>query len=150
MNIAENTAENPSSPVRTRRPLPWLLIIGLASLVLLWPLTSQWQFGQGLPRAAALLGLTAVVWIGVVGVGRVPRPVFTLTLAGVLHGAIGLVVGWILPGGGPGGGLAALWLMLPSLAISAGVGALLGLVALAVQSVLGPRSNGSTAAQGEL
>ena len=78
MNIAENTAENPSSPVRTRRPLPWLLIIGLASLVLLWPLTSQWQFGQGLPRAAALLGLTAVVWIGVVGVGRVPRPVLTL------------------------------------------------------------------------
>ena len=150
MNIAENTAENPSSPVRTRRPLPWLLIIGLASLVLLWPLISQWQFGQGLPRAAALLGLTSVVWIGVVGVGRVPRPVLTLTLAGVLHGSIGLVVGWILPGGGPGGGLAALWLMLPSLATSAGVGALLGLVALAVQSVLGPRSDGSTAAQGEL
>lgn len=145
-----NTTDLSSSPSRPRRPLPWLLIIGLASLSLLWPLTSQWQLGQGLPRAAAILGLTAVVWVGVVGVGRIPRPVLTLTLAGVLHGAIGLVVGWVLPGDGPGGSLAALWLMLPALATSAGAGALLGLVALAVQSVLGPRSGGSATETGEL
>lgn len=120
--------------------MPWLLIIGLASLSLLWPLTSQWQLGQGPLRAALILSVTAVVWIGVVGVGRIPRPVLTLTLTGVLHGAIGMVVGWVIPGDGPGGGLAALWLMLPALATSAGTGALLGLVALAVQTLIGPRS----------
>lgn len=144
-----NTTDLPASLASTRRPLPWLLIIGLASLSLLWPLTSQWQLGQGLPRAAALLGLTAAVWVGVVGVGRIPRPVLTLTLTGLLHGVIGLVTGWILPGDGPGGGPAALWLMLPSLATSAGVGALLGVVALAVQSVIGPRSGGPVSAGGE-
>lgn len=139
-----------SSPSQPRRPLPWLLIIGLASLSLLWPLTAQWQIGQGLARAAAILALTAAVWIGVVGGGRVPRPVLTLALTGLLHGVVGLVVGWLLPGGsGPAGGPAALWLMLPSLATSAGVGALLGLVALAMQSVLGHRSGGSAPARGE-
>lgn len=144
-----NTSDMTSTPSHPRRPLPWLLIIGLASLSLLWPLTSQWQLGQGLPRAAALLGLTAVVWIGVVGVGRIPRPVLTLTLTGLLHGLIGMVVGWVLPDGGPGMAPSALWLMLPSLATSAGVGALLGLVALAVQSVIGPRPVGSAAVRGE-
>lgn len=143
------TNDMTSAPSHPRRPLPWLLIIGLASLSLLWPLTSQWQLGQGLPRAAAVLGLTALVWIGVVGVGRIPRPVLTLTLTGLLHGLIGMVVGWVLPGGGPGGGLSALWLMLPSLATSAGVGALLGLVASALQSAIGPRSGGSAPGRGE-
>lgn len=144
-----NTAAHSSPPAPPRRPLPWLLIIGLASLSLLWPLTSQWQLGQGLPRAALILSLTAVVWIGVVGVGRIPHPVLTLTLAGVLHGAIGMVVGWVIPGDGPGGSLSALWLMLPAVATSAGTGALLGLVALAVQALIGPRSGVPAARAGE-
>lgn len=143
-----NTASHSSPPAPPRRPLPWLLIIGLASLSLLWPLTSQWQLGQGPLRAALILSVTAVVWIGVVGVGRIPRPVLTLTLTGVLHGAIGMVVGWVIPGDGPGGGLAALWLMLPALATSAGTGALLGLVALAVQTLIGPRSGGPATREG--
>ena len=66
--------------------------------------------------------------------------------AGHVHGATGLVVGWILPGSGPG----ALWLMLPALITSAGVGVLLGLAALAVQSVIGPRPDDATTERGEL
>lgn len=139
-----------SSPSQSRGPLPWLLIIGLASLSLLWPLTALWQIGQGPPRAAAILTLTAAVWIGVVGVGRIPRPVLTLALTGLLHGVVGLLVGWLLPdGSGSAAGTTSLWLMLPSLATSAGIGALLGLVALAVQSVLGPRPGGSAPARRE-
>lgn len=136
-------------PSPSRPPLPWLLIIGLASLALLWPLTALWEFGQGAPRALALLGLTAAVWIGVVGVGRIPRPVLTLTLTGVLHGLLGLLLGGVITGGGPFGGPAALWLLLPSLARDAGIGALLGLVALGVQKALGPRTGASMPYRGE-
>lgn len=134
----------PPSLAPDRPPLPWLLIIGLASLSLLWPLTAQWDLGHGLPRAATLLGLTAAAWIGAVGVGRVPRPVLTLTLTGVLHGLLGLVLGGVLLGGGPSVGPAAPRLLLPALATSAGTGALLGLAALGVQAVLGPRAGAST------
>src|SRR5699024_6407504 len=79
----------------------------------------------------------------------IPHPVLTLTLTGMLHGAIGMVVGWMIPGDGPSGGPAALWLMLPALATSAGTGALLGLVALAVQALIGPRSGVPAARAGE-
>src|SRR5699024_8442640 len=116
----------------------------------LWsPMTPRGQPVPGLPRAALILSLTAVVWIGVVGVGRIPHPVLTLTLTGMLHGAIGMVVGWMIPGDGPSGGPAALWLMLPALATSAGTGALLGLVALAVQALIGLRSGVPAARAGE-
>lgn len=132
------------SPSRPPRPLPWLLILGLASLTLLWPLTARWELGQGLSRALLLLGLTAAVWIGVVGGFRIPRPVLTLTLTGLLHGFLALVLGGVLSGGsGPFGDPAALWILLPSLVSSTAVGALLGLVALGVQKALGPRSGGS-------
>lgn len=130
-------------------PLPWLLILGLASLSLLWPLTALWEIGQGAPRALTILTLTTVVWIGVVGGGRVPRPVLTLMLAGVLHGVLGMALGGVLAGDGPFGDPAALWILLPALGSSAAVGALLGLVALGVQKVLGPRTGDSTSARGE-
>lgn len=128
-----------SSPARSRRPLPWLVMLGLASLSLLWPLTALWQIEQGPPRAVAIMLVTALTWSGVVGIGRVPRPVLTLTLTGVMHGLIGLVLGLLLPGQGPAAGPGSLVLLLPSLLTSAVAGALLGVVALGVQSVLGPR-----------
>ena len=142
----------PSAPRTSppRSPLPWLLILGLASLALLWPLTALWEIGQGAPRALSILALTAVVWIGVVGGARIPRPVLTLTLAGLLHGFLALLLGGVLSGGsGPFGDPATLWLLLPSLASSAGLGALLGLVALGVQKVLGPRTGATTSARDE-
>lgn len=138
------TTPHTSPPLRPRRPLPWLLILGLASLSLLWPLTALWQIEQGPLRALTLLLLTGTAWIGVVGIGRVPRPVLTLTLTGVLHGLIGLLLGLLIPGQGPAVVPVSIWLLLPSLLTSAAVGALLGLVALGVQAVLGPRPGAST------
>lgn len=135
-----NTQLTPNpSPAPARRPLPWLLILGLASLSLLWPLTALWQIGQGAPRAAVILLVTAAVWVGVVGIGRVPRPVLTLTLTGVLHSLIGLVLGMLIPSGGPMLGLATVWMLIPALMPGTLAGAVLGLVALGVQAVLGPR-----------
>lgn len=131
---------NTNTTNTTRQPLAWLLIIGLASLALLWPLSALWQIGHGLPRVLTILGITAVVWIGVVGFGRVARPVLTLTFAGVLHGFIALVLAGFVSGGqGPFGDISTLWVFIPALLESAGVGALVGLAALGVQKALGPR-----------
>lgn len=133
-----------------RQPLPWLLIVGLSSLALLWPLTALWGIGQGPLRALAILGLTAAVWIGVVGGARIQSPVLTLTIVGLLHGLLTRLLGGVLAGsGGSVGDPAALWTLLPSLAGSAGVGAVMGLVALGVQKALGPRTGPSAARRGE-
>lgn len=135
---------------QARQPLPWLLIIGLSSLALLWPLTALWGIGQGPLRALSILGLTAAVWIGVVGGARIQRPVLTLTIVGLVHGLLTRLLGGFLAGsGGSVGDPAALWTLLPSLAGSAGVGAVMGLGALAVQKALGPRTGPSAARRGE-
>lgn len=137
-------------PPPSRPSLPWPVILGLASLALLWPLTALWGLEQGAPRALTLLGLTAAVWIGVVGIGRIRRPVLTLTVTGLLHGALLLVIGGLLAGGGgPSLDPLHLVMLLPALVRDAGIGALLGLVALGVQRVLGPRHGATVPAGGE-
>lgn len=128
-----------TSPGTSRAPLPWLLIMGLASLALLWPLTSLWGFAEGAPRALILLALTAAVWVGAVGCGRVRRPVLTLTLTAMLHGVLTVLLGALLTGDGPVPEAARLWILLPVLVRDAGIGALLGLAALGVQNALGRR-----------
>lgn len=131
---------NKNSEPRTRQPLPWLLIAALTSLALLWPITALWEIGHGLPRALTILGITAVVWVAAVGFGRVARPVLTLTVAGLLHGLVALVLaGFVSGGGGPFGDTTTLWALIPALAMNAGVGALMGLVALGVQKSLGTK-----------
>lgn len=144
MTNPASTPATPSTPATTsaphppdRRPLPWLLIIGLASLALLWPLTSLWGLAEGPARALTLLALTGAVWIGVVGLGRVPRPVLTLTLTAILHGILTVLLGVFVAGSGPAPEPARLWILLPVLVRDAGIGALLGLVALGVQKSLG-------------
>lgn len=133
----EGMNTNTASP--TRRPLPWLLIIGMSSLALLWPITALWNIGHGLPRALSILGITFVVWVGVVGFARVPRPVLTLTVTGVLHGLIALVLAGLVSRGGPLGDVATLWVLIPELVMSAAAGALSGVIALGVQRALGAR-----------
>jgi hypothetical protein len=108
--------------------VPWLIVAGLASLSLLWPLSALTGVGSGVPRALVIIGVTALVWIGVVGLGRVPRPVLTLTLTGVGYGAIGIIVAAFLGGTG-----APLWTAIPALALDALWGCLAGLLALGVQ-----------------
>lgn len=133
--MAQEPNQADQSP-RARQQLSWPLILGLASLALLWPLTALTGLGgTGAPRALLILGATAVIWLGVVGFGRVARPVLTLTLTGVAYGLIELVLSLFFDGGplGPG---APVWAMFPSLAMNAGVGALAGLVAAGGQLLL--------------
>lgn len=139
----------PSQPSPRPRPapsapaVPWTVIAGLSALALLWPLTGlTGVLGTGSPRAFAIIGITAAVWIGVVGVGRVPRPVLTLTLTGLAYGLVAVALGQLVPAlagfGGPGGsGAAPAWTVVPALLYNAMWGALAGLAAAGVQRLRG-------------
>lgn len=124
-----------------RPPLPWLLILGLSSLSLLWPLTALTGIGgDGAPRAFAILGITGAAWIGGVGLGRVARPILTLTITGVVSGFIALLLAGLVPGGGgPFGDTTTLWAHIPALLANAAVGALCGLAAAGLQRLV-PRA----------
>lgn len=107
-------------------------------MALLWPLTALTGLGSGAPRALTIVAVTAAVWIGVVGFGRVARPVLTLTLTGVAFGVVAILLSLVFAGvdgaGGPGG---ASWTALPALAMDAFWGFLAGLIALGVQKTRG-------------
>ena len=134
-----------TSPDLPARPapgpaVPWTLVAGLATMALLWPLTGlTGALGSGAPRAFTIIGITAIVWIGVVGLGRVPRPVLTLTLTGVAYGLVATALSLLVPVlagfGGPGGGPA--WTIVPALLFNAMWGALAGLAASGVQRLRG-------------
>ncbi|GAA4414704.1 hypothetical protein GCM10023169_00290 [Georgenia halophila] len=121
---------SPSSGTEsTSGRLSWTLILGLGAMSLLWPLTGLTGIGgTGLARASLILGLTAVVWIAAVGLGRVARPVLTLTLAGVVYALVSLAVASFF-GGLSGFGIDA---VIPALIW----GVLCGLVAAGVQKLL--------------
>lgn len=123
------------SPAGPTIPVPWAVIAGLAAMALLWPLSGlTGLFGTGAPRALTIVGITAVVWIAVVGLGRVPRPVLTLTLTGVAYGLVTVLLGLFVPAlGGFGGPSGAAWTMIPELIMNALWGALAGLAAAGVQ-----------------
>jgi hypothetical protein len=125
--------------------VPWAVVAGLASLALLWPLTGlTGLFGTGAARALAIIGITAVVWIAVVGLGRVPRPVLTLTLTGVAYGLVTFLLGLLVPAlGGFGGPDGAAWTVVPELLMNAFWGALAGLAAAAVQRLRGRTGGGA-------
>ncbi|GAB4085235.1 hypothetical protein GCM10028784_18650 [Myceligenerans cantabricum] len=120
--------------------IPWVLVAGLASLALLWPLTALTGLGSGAPRALAIVGTTAAVWIGVAGFGRVARPVLTLTLTGVAFGVLTLLLSLVfasVDGAAVGFGGGAAWTALPALAMDAFWGCVAGLIALGVQKARG-------------
>lgn len=123
--------------------VPWAVVAGLSALALLWPLTGlTGVLGTGAPRAFAVIGIIAAVWIGVVGLGRVPRPVLTLTLTGLAYGVVGVALSQLVPVlagfGGPGGsGAEPAWTIIPALLIDTSVGLLAGLVAAGVQRLRG-------------
>ncbi|WP_129785124.1 hypothetical protein [Promicromonospora panici] len=135
---AQPAPGRPASPT-----IPWAVVAGLSTLALLWPLTGlTGALGTGAPRALTIIGITAVVWIGVVGLGRVPRPVLTLTLTGVAYGLVTVALGLLVPalGGfdGPGGSAAEpAWTIIPALLSDAFWGALAGLAAAGVQRLRG-------------
>ncbi len=126
---------NHQLPVRTAptasRRLSWPLIAGLASLALLWPLAELTGVPRGFGRAAVILSIIAVCWIGVVGFGQFPRPVLTLTLAGLGAGLLAHALSYAFGDGAP------VWALPVSLALQAGWGALAGLAAWGIQALLG-------------
>lgn len=123
-----------------RPAVPWAVVAGLATLALLWPLTGlTGVLGTGAPRAIAVIGITAAVWIGVVGLGRVPRPVLTLTLTGVAYGLVATALGILVPvlaGFGPGS-VGPAWSVVPVLLVYSLWGAVVGLAAAGVQRLRG-------------
>ena len=130
--------ESGHSQAPTRTPkLSWPLIAGLGSLALLWPLTALLGFDSGAPRALILLALTAVIWIGVVGLGRVARPILTLALAGLGYAVISLVVSLIVGAGGPFG--AGPQAVIGALVTQTLWGVVAGLIAAVVQRARGVR-----------
>lgn len=123
--MTENTTDKTS-----RAPLPWLLIIGLASLSLLWPLAELVGVPQGAPRALTVVAIVGAIWSGVVGFGRVPRPVLVLALTGLCHGVISVVAAVIL------GGLdRPVWTLFAALGVDTFWGAVAGVLALAIQQL---------------
>lgn len=125
------TETTPYAPSAKERPgLPWLLIVGLASLALLWPLTALIGIDQGAPRAVTIIAIVAATWIGVIGFGRVPRPVLVLTLTGIGYGIISMGIAVIFGTFG-----APIWTVFLALAFDAFWGMIAGLLALAIQKM---------------
>ncbi len=139
------TPGRPTGPTSTPRPqIVWQAVAGLGALVLLWPLTTLTGIADaiGAPaRAVLVVGLIGAAWIGVVGLGRLPRPVLTLTLTG-MAGGVYLLLADLLAGAGVSGGLGLValpFLLLDLVGGGALWGVLAGLVAAGVQRLRGGR-----------
>lgn len=122
----------PSAPPR----LSLVAIVGFGALGLLWPLlrfAGLEELIGGFPTAlVAFLG-TFAVWVLATGFGGVPRPVLTLTLAGLLFGVVMISAGLVL-GSGPGLDVThRLVAELFMIGACTGFGALTGVVAEGIQ-----------------
>jgi hypothetical protein len=123
-------------PPGPRPRLSWPAVTGFGVLGLLWPLLRLIGLEAvvgGLTTAVIAFLATFVVWVLGAGFGRVPRPVLTLTLSGILF-AFFLGIATVLVGGWPDHGI-GLNLLAGAIEVgrSAGFGALSGLVAESIQ-----------------
>lgn len=121
-----------------------LLILGLGLLALVRPLASivVEQSGHELDAVPRLLLTAAItlVWVAVVGVGRAPRPLLTLVLAGLVYAVAAIVLSGILSPlllGHLSGPLAQPLAIVPMLLVNALWGLIAGLLALAVRRLRG-------------
>lgn len=128
---------HPSNPTPAARPrISWAAVVGFGALGLLWPLLRLVGLDSLIgPLPAVLLTLLAVfaAWVLGAGFGRVPRPIATLTLSGVLFGlllATSAVALGEWPDHGPGIALVAATI---EVGRAAGLGALAGLAAAGIQ-----------------
>ncbi|MFC7404501.1 hypothetical protein [Georgenia alba] len=125
--------------------LRWSLVIGLGALALARPLVRITGVADALPTPVVALGLTmliTLVWVAVVGIGRAPRPVLTLTLAGLAYAACSIALSAVLSPVMTGtlqGPLATPVAIVPMLATNAIWGAVAGVLALLVQRLRGTR-----------
>ena len=121
-----------------------LLILGLGLLALVRPLASivVEQSGHELDAVPRLLLTAAItlVWVAVVGLGRAPRPLLTLVLAGLVYAVVAIVLSGILSPlllGHLSGPLAQPLAIVPMLLVNALWGLIAGLLALAVRRLRG-------------
>jgi len=141
-----NQASQASPPRWTVRPsVSWPLVLGLGAIALLRPLAriAGVDDAIGTPSAALLLTLLITgAWLAIVGLGRVPRPVLTLTLAGLAYGFYVIPLSAILSVGLTGtlqGPVDVPFAIIPILVTNALWGAVAGTLALAVQNLRRPR-----------
>ena len=121
-----------------------LLILGLGLLALVRPLASivVEQSGHDLGAAPRLLLTAAItlVWVAVVGLGRAPRPLLTLVLAGLVYAVAAIALSGILSPlllGHLSGPLAQPLAIVPMLLVNALWGLIAGLLALGVRRLRG-------------
>jgi hypothetical protein len=125
-----------------KETVSWPVVLGLGSLALLWPLAELTGLSDAIGQptmALGLFGLVAVVWIGTVGFCRVPRPVLTLTVAGAVYGGILVVISFAFSTRPDLGSVVAAGAALFEIVRSALLGSIAGLLARALQKVLGRR-----------
>lgn len=148
-NIPENTPPNTSkstsgeAAAAARPGVKWQLAVGLGAIALLRPLARMTGIDQAVPSGPWLLMvLISLVWIGVVGLGRVTRPILTLTLAGLAYGLfiipLSAVVSTVLTGDVQGPMVVPI-AVIPILIMNGLWGFLSGLLAAAVQRLRGLR-----------
>lgn len=131
----------------TLKNLQWPLILGLGALALVRPMLNVVSAQtEGFDVAAPVLAtvLISLVWIGVVGLFRVARPVVTLVCAALVYAVLSTLLSGVLSsvlGGELEGPLAMPWAIVPVLAVNAVWGAAAGVLALAVQKALGVREH---------
>ena len=125
-----------------REPVSWPVVLGLGALALLFPLAELTGVADAIgeaPTALLLFAVVAVAWIGGIGLGRVPRPVSTSTLAGVAFGVVLVVLSLALDTGTDAEGALVAGVAAFEIGRSAALGALAGLLADAVQRSRRPR-----------
>lgn len=131
----------PSPQPKQAQPLHWPVAIGLGSLAALWPLAELTGVNDALGQPAApllIMAAVAATWVAVVGLGRVPRPVLTLTITGITYGVLIVLLGAIFGNRGEGvNGLISVIASGFELVQSTVFGAVAGLIAYAVQSLRG-------------
>lgn len=140
----KNMPSNNVPETATVRPgVKWQLVPALGAIALVLPLARMTGLAEVVPSGPWLLTvLVSLVWIGVVGLGRVPRPVLTLTLAGLAYGVaiipLSAAVSTVLTGTVQGP-LVMPIAVVPILLMNGLWGLLAGLLAGAVQRLKGAR-----------
>lgn len=123
-------------PSRGPDRLSWPLVVGFGSLALLWPVVDVVGLGDALGRPATAVVVLAVVglaWVLGAGLGGVPRPVATLTLAGATYGVLLLGLSLALGVRPSVDGRIAVAVAVAEIARSAGLGAVAGVLAGRIQ-----------------
>lgn len=120
------------------KKLPWELIAGLGILALIRPLLALAGVADGAWSIAVTL-LVSLVWVGVVVVRRVTQPLLTLVFAGAVYGILNIIFYLIAQVSMPNAELLSVVRGVLSFVINVAWGALLGLVAMSLLSVMAPR-----------